>query len=155
MTSQSLFDPQSYLSATINEPTTRRPPIPAGLILPGIITAVTARPWQGKKDSTKSGIAMDVAIEVDVSSVPQLSGSGFTSVKLTDGIMLDLTESDMIDNSAGKNGKMRRYREALNMNKPGEAFSFQAMVGRPIKVKVKHEEYEGELLDKVDSVVRA
>ncbi len=69
--------------------------------------------------------------------------------------MLDLNESGSIDWGKGRNGALRRWREALDMNKPGEAFSIRQMVGRPILVKIKHRSYQGELYEEVDSVSKA
>ena len=143
----SQFDPQSFLDATITEVSAKRQPLPAGQDFVGTIKDVKPRAWQGKKDPSQSGIAMDVQIEI-----PQDSGP---AVLLTDGIMLDTTEGGAIDLAPGRNGKLRRYREALDMNTAGQAFSFRAMIGRLIKVKIKHEVYEGEVYDRVDGVAKA
>lgn len=153
----STFDPQSFLDASISEPSIKRPPLPAGSDFTGIITDIIPRPWVGKKDPSKSGIAMDVKIDIDLSGYPNEKAAlgGIEKITLQDGIMLDTTPSGSIDNGPGKNAKLRRYREAVDMNKPGDVFSFRAMIGRPIKVKIKHEAYEGEMYDKVDSVARA
>jgi len=148
------FDPASFLDATITEPTTKRNPLPAGMDFVGIIGEPKSRTWQGKKDPTQSGIVVDVPIEIDMSAYPNVK-IGATRVILTDGIMLDTTEDGAIDNSPGKNGKLRRYREALGMNQAGVPFSFRAIQGRQIRVKIKHEVYEGDIYDKVDSVAKA
>jgi hypothetical protein len=148
------FDPASFLDATITEPTTKRNPLPAGMDFVGIIGEPKSRTWQGKKDPTQSGIVVDVPIEIDMSAYPNVK-IGATRFILTDGIMLDTTEDGAIDNSPGKNGKLRRYREALGMNQAGVPFSFRAIQGRQIRVKIKHEVYEGDIYDKVDSVAKA
>lgn len=151
-----IFDPASYLEAALTEPSTRRPPLPAGRDFVGFISTVTSRSWQGKKDPSKSGIAVDVSITLDLTAYPDLGEAykGINQVILIDGVMLDLTEGGMIDNSPGKNGKLRRYREALDMNKPGVPFSWNQAVGHQILVKISHRTYEGELYDEVDSVAR-
>ena len=41
------------------------------------------------------------------------------------------------------------------MNTAGQAFSFRAMIGRLIKVKIAHEIYEGEVYDRVGAVAKA
>jgi hypothetical protein len=153
----STFNPEAFLDATITEPSTKRPPLPAGRDFVGIIGETKSRSWQGKKDPTQSGIVIDVPVTIDLTAYPDLGEAykGAKQVVLTDGIMLDLTEGGSIDNGPGKNGKLRRYREALNMNKAGDAFSFRAMSGRQIKVKVSHREYGGELFDQIESVARA
>jgi len=149
----SSFDPNAFLDATITEPTVKRSPLPAGQDFVGTIGAVKMRTWQGKADPTKSGIVADVPIVIDLSAYPDQKSTA--TVTLTDGIMLDLTDGGMIDNGKGKNGKLRRYREALDMNKPGDTFSFRAMEGRLIKVKISHRTYEGDIFDQVDSVAKA
>lgn len=148
------FDPASFLDATISEPTTRRNPLPAGRDFAGVIGEPQSRTWQGKADPTKSGVVVDVPIEIDMAAYPDVK-IGATKVVLKDGIMLDLTADGAIDNSPGKNGKLRRYREALGMNAPGTPFSFRAIQGRQIKVKIKHRTYEGDIFDEVDSVAKA
>lgn len=153
----SSFDPAIFLDAAITEPSTRRPPLPQGREFIGIIGEVKSRTWQGKQDPTKSGIAIDVPVAIDPKAYPDLGEAymGINQIVLNDSIMLDLTENNNIDNSPGKNGKLRRYREALNMNKPGDSFSFRAMQGRQIRVRVKHREYQGDMFDEIDAVAKA
>lgn len=152
----SAFNPDLFLAATTTEASTKRLPIPAGRDLTGVIGDLKPRQWQGKKDPTQSGIAVDVPIRIDLTQYPELREQiGADFVTLTDGIMLDTTEAGTIDFSPGKNAKLRRYREALGMNQPGTPFSLIAMQGRFIKVKIKHETYEGEIYDKIDSVAKA
>jgi hypothetical protein len=151
------FDPSSFLDASITEPTTKRLALPAGMDFVGTIGEPKARTWQGKTDPSKGGVVVDVPVEIDMSQYPQIAeqiGSN-GKITLTDGIMLDMTQAGGIDNSPGKNGKLRRYREALGMNNPGEAFSFRGMQGRMIRVKIKHDTYEGEIYDRIDSVAKA
>jgi hypothetical protein len=153
----SAFDPATFLDATISEPSVKRPPLPAGRDFVGIIGEVKSRSWQGKQDPTKSGIAIDVPVTIDLTAYPDL-GEKYAATKqvvLSDSIMLDLTESGSIDNSPGRNGKLRRYREALNMNKPGDSFSFRAMQGRQVKVRISHREYQGDVFDQIETVARA
>ena len=152
----SQFDPATFLDATTTEASTRRNPIPAGLDLAGVLGEVKARTWQGTKDPSKSGVVMDVPVEIDLNAYPDVMKQvGVPKVTITDGIMLDLTEAGTIDFSPGKNGKLRRYREALGMNKAGEVFSFRMMQGRQIKVKISHRTYEGDVFDQIDSVAKS
>lgn len=150
-----IFDPTSFLNATTTEASLKRPPLPAGSDFVGVITALEPRTWQGKKDPTKSGVALDATIEIDMAAYPGVEAGGATRVVISDSIMLDLTDGGTIDYSPGKNGKLRRYREALGLNTPGAVFSPQMMVGRPIKVKISHREYEGELYDQIEAVTKA
>lgn len=150
------FDPAAFLDTTYTESNTKRNPIPSGTDIVGVIGEPKARVWQGKADPTKSGTVVDVPIEIDLSSYPDLQTKvGVPKVTLVDGIMLDQTEGGMLDFSPGKNSKLRRYREALGLNKSGEAFSFRMMQGRTIRVKVSHRTYEGDIFDQVDSVAKA
>ena len=150
------FDPSSFLDATITEPTIKRPPIAAGTELIGTITDVVSREWVGKADPTKSGVAVDLKIEVDLFAYPDLLASvGVPKLFLQDGIMLDLTPAKTIDTAPGKNGKLRRYRDALGMNKAGEAFSFRMMTGRMIRVKLGHREDQGDICEEVAAVAKA
>ncbi len=77
-----------------------------------------------------------------------------STLTLTDGIMLDITDQGTLDTGPGKNGNLRRYRDALDMNKPGETFRARAMQGRPIRVKITHEIYLGEAVERIDGVAR-
>jgi len=150
------FDPSLFLDATITEASTKRLPLPAGMDFTGIISNVESRAWTGKKDPSQGGIVVDVTVEIDLEAYPDTKAQvGAPKVTMKDGIMLDLTPAGTIDTAPGKNGKLRRYREALGMNEAGVPFSFRAMTGRQIKVKIKHEPYEGEIYDKIDSVSKA
>jgi hypothetical protein len=150
------FDPSMFLDATITEASVKRLPLPAGMDFVGTIDNVESRAWTSSKDPSKSGIVIDATISIDLNAYPDVKAAvgGADKVTMKDGIMLDLTPGGTIDTAPGKNGKLRRYREALGMNTPGEAFSFRAMTGRQIKVKIKHEPYEGEIYDKIDSVAK-
>lgn len=155
MNAASQFDPSTFLDATTTEALVRRPPLPAGSTVIGTIGEPVTRSWQGKQDPTKSGIAVDFNIDVDLTAYPDLQKIvGADKVVLKDGIMLDLNEGGMIDWSIGKNGKLRRYREALDMNVAGQPFSIRQMQGRRLLVKIKHRPYEGEMFEEVDSVAK-
>lgn len=152
----SVFDPNSFLDATTTEASVKRPPIPAGTDLVAVIVKQVGRAWTGKKDPTQSGVAVDLTLEFDLTQNPSIQKLvGIDKVLIQDGIMLDRTESGAIDYSPGKNGKLRRYREALGLNTPGQSFSMRMMEGRLIRAKIKHESYEGDIYDKIDSVSKA
>jgi hypothetical protein len=154
MNTESQFDPAQFLDATTSEASVRRPPLPSGLVLTGLIQDLQMRKVQGKKDPSKDYLFMDVKILVQVPHDLQSQGQP-PEVTFTDGVSLDTTPSGGLDMSPGKNGKLRRYRESLDMNTPGVAFSPRQMIGRQIAVKIKHEPFEGEMYDRVDSVVKA
>lgn len=151
----SSFDPATFLDATLTEPTEKRPPLPVGDYT-AVIGAVTARTWQGKQDATKSGIAWDIPLTIDVPAEIQVQLKMDTStLTLKDSVMLDLTENGTIDNAPGKNRRLRAYREATDMNKPGDVFSARKMEGRVITVKISHDMWEGQPVEKVSGVVAA
>ena len=105
---------------------------------------------------TKSGIAWDIPLSVEIPAEVQASLKLTQSnLTMTDSIMLDITESGTIDNSPGKNRKLRMYRDAIDMNKPGDVFSARKMTGKIIRVKVSHDLYEGQPIERIDGVVRA
>lgn len=147
------FDPSVFLDATVSEPSIRRPPLPAGTELIGIIGEPKASGGQQKADPSKSWTRVDLPIEFDLASRPELQAIvGVPKLVITDGVMIDLTPANTIDNSPGKNGKMRRYREALSLNTQGVNFSWRMVQGRMIKVKIKHRVYENEIFEDIDSV---
>lgn len=149
------FDPETFLHATTTEASTRRPPIPAGLDFVGTIGEVKAEAWQSR-DGTKSGMKFNIPLRLDLTSNPEvMKACGTDAVTLTDSVMLDLTSGGTIDYSPGKNSKLRRYRDALDLNKAGEPFSPAMFQGRLIRAKIKHDLYEGEVYDKIDSVAKA
>lgn len=153
----SQFDPAAYLDATTSEASTRRPPLPVKDFI-GTIGEVKSRSgsFQDKKTGEqKSYVALDIPVEIDISSDPELvKVQGTSKVTLTDGLFLDLTPAGLIDYAPGKNNKLRRYREATGQNVAGQPFSPRMLSGRPVRVKIKHEPYEGENYDKIDSVAK-
>lgn len=155
--SDSMFDPTQFLDASTDQPSTRRPPLPAGRVLVGVIGEIKMSEWTKKDDPSKNGVKADVPIEFDLTAYPDLiaqQGGSVTKVILSDSIMLDLTPDKKIDWSPGKNNKIRRYREALDMNKPGDVWSFRAMIGRPIAAKIGHRTWQNELFDQIEDVAR-
>lgn len=151
----SIFDPTAYLDATLEAPTEKRPPLPVGDYT-AVIGEVTARAWQGKKDPSKSGIAWDVPLTLEIPADIQASlGLSTATLQLTDSVMLDLTDGGLIDNGPGRNRRLRMYREAVDLNKAGDTFSARLMQGKVVKVKLSHEEWEGNIQERVAGVVKA
>lgn len=151
------FDPATFLDQETDQPLVRRPPLPIQDYI-GIIGVPTTRTWVSPNDSTKSGYAVDFPIVLDIpGDVQEQLGLTTNTITVKGGVMLDLTPDGSIDWSAGKNGATRRYREALDMNKSGDTFSFRRMEGRAIRVKIKHREYppgSGEFFEDVDQVAK-
>lgn len=151
--SDSAFDPASFLDATVAEPNTRRPPLPVG-DYQATISDLKASNWQKKDDPSKQGAMFTAVLKIHVTDATIQAAIGTDSVTLSDTIFLDTTPSGGLDNAPGKNGSLRRYREALDMNKAGIPFVARQMIGRTLKVKIKHEPYNGEMQDRIDGVAR-
>ncbi|MDE2097536.1 MAG: hypothetical protein KGL39_09845 [Patescibacteria group bacterium] len=153
--STSLFDPQSFLDAQLTEPSEKRPPLPVGDYT-AVIGDIEARAWQGKKDPSKSGIAWDIPLAIEIPlDIQSALGLNQPTLSLRDSVMLDLTDNGMIDNAPGKNRRLRMYREATDMNKPGDIFSARKMVGKVVRVKISHDLWEGQPIERVDGVIKA
>jgi len=143
------FDPQSFLDASITEANdTKVIPVPVGEYL-GVIEKVTPRQWQSK-DGTQSGIAIDIIWLIEDQDVKTFLGRD--EVKCKQGIMFDMLPSGALDMSKGKNIGLGRLREAVGMNKPGQAFSFQSLPGLSAKVSVKHRLVEDDTFAEVKGV---
>lgn len=152
----SQFDPSQFLDAQTTEAGIKRQPIPAGLVLQGTVKEIKAETWAKKDDPSKNGMKFNVSVEVDLTAYPEVQAQvGMDKVTLQDSIMLDIKPTGEIDWSPGKNGKFRRYREALGLNTPGQPFSARMMEGRVLGVKISHREYQGEMFDQIDSPVKA
>ena len=154
------FDPTAFLDLPVDAPLERRSPIPAQDYL-AIIQEVNARQWQSKDKtnsdgSPKTGIVYDVTLAVQVPpEVKAAANLSMDTLTMRDSIMLDLNDQGGIDTAPGRNRALRAYREALDMNKPGEIFRAREMAGRLIRVRVKHEEYQGNIQERVDGVAKA
>lgn len=153
----SAFDVSTFLDATTTDALSRRPPIPAGTELLGIIGEPKARQSQGKKDPTQTFTFLDLPVEFDLNQIPAVREAvGQDKVTLTYGFMVDITPSGALDTSAGKNGRLRQLREALDMNKAGQTFNIRMLQGRQARFKISHRvnELDGEIYDQVDSVAK-
>ena len=161
MNETSAFDPQAFLDAQTTEAASRRMPLPIenpvagdGLYT-GVIGEPSLRPWQGKKDPTKSGLALDFTVTIDVPQALQDALKCGPQVSLRESIMLDMTpDGKGLDWGPGKNRRAGIYREATGLNVAGQPFSFRMLQGRPVKVKIAHEVYNGDILDKVATVLK-
>lgn len=150
----SAFDPASFLHATTTDSFERRPPLPVGDYT-AVIGEISARSWQGKADPSKSGIAYDVPLTLEIPAhIQSEMGIELSTLQLKDSIMLDLTPQGTIDSAPGKNRGLRMYREATDLNKKGEPFSAPMLTGKVVLVKIAHEEYEGNLMERVKGVAR-
>jgi hypothetical protein len=161
----SQFDPSLYLDAQVDTPNVKRPPLPKenpatndhyyiGVI--GEIKMSSGTISKGEKMG-QPWLAASVPITIEV---PQQVQDALNlkldkgTIVLTDFVMIDLTPHGTIDNSVGRNRRQRQYREALDLNKPGDVWSWRKASGQVIKVGIDHEMYNGEVQDKIGAVLR-
>ena len=152
------FDPTAFLTMPTTEESVKRPPIAAGDYF-AVIKELKSETWQSKDKvdpgtgKLKSGIKLIPVLALDV---PQAEATRVglmqPTLELTDSIMLELNSAGTIDYSPGKNGALRRYRDATDLNKKGETFFPQLMVGKMVKVKIGHREYNGDLFEQIEGV---
>jgi len=154
------FDPQKFLDAQQTEVNERRPLIPAenpddanGLYTAVIGEIKTDSGVIGKGDQTgQPWISMVIPLKLQFS--PQIQALGLPpEFQLTDRAFLDLTPQGGLDNSKGKNRAQKNYRDATGMNNPGEPFAWRMLQGRTVKVKLAHELYEGNIVEKVAQIL--
>lgn len=148
------FDPEAFLDLPVEVPFEKRPPLPVGDYT-ATIQEVKARPWQGKTDTTKSGMAYDLVLVLEIpEAVRATTGLTQPTLTLKDSVMLDLTENGALDTAPGRNRRLMNYREALDMNKTGEVFRARNMAGRILRVKVSHEIYNDAPVERVAGVAK-
>lgn len=145
----SAFDPQAFLDSSVTEANdTKVIPVPMGDYL-GVIEKIVPRQWTSK-DHTSSGLALDITWIVEDEDVKAFLGRDTVTVK--QGLMLDVLPSGQLDMSKGKNIGLGRLREAVGLNTPGQAFSFQQLPGMMAKVSVKHRLVEDDTFAEVKAV---
>jgi hypothetical protein len=148
------------MNVEIDQPLVRRPPLPPGDYV-ATIGEVKAEQWQSTKDpnNPKTGMRYVVPLTLEVPAEVQTKlGTADdpypATVKLSDTVMLDLNEGGTLDLSVGKNGGLRRWREACDLNKKGDTFSPRKMQGRMILVKLGHDLYNGEVQERIGGVTK-
>lgn len=158
----SMFDPNAFLDLEITEAFERRPALPVR-DYPTLIQEVAARQWTSKdkyndNGTLKSGVAYDLTLVVQVPlDIKEQIGLKTDTLTIKDSVMVDLNANGGLDTSPGANRQLRNYREALDMNKPGQAFRAREMAGRMVLLRIKHEEYpvgSGNLQEKPASVAK-
>lgn len=131
-----MFDPNAFLQQTTSEAgSIITVPIPVGEYV-AVVEKVDARPWQGKDDPSKSGIAIDITYNIDDAKVKEVLGR--PKVTITQGIMVDLTETGQLDMGVGRNVQLNRVREATGLNVKGNPFAPSMFTGKVVKVSVGH-----------------
>ena len=138
------FNPEAYLDAPLDKPLERRLPL-SPTDYTGVIQDAKIVPWQSKDkfDETTgmplAGIRAELKVSLEIPEAERtrvnLTQPTFTII---DSMMLDLTPTKAIDDSPGRNSRLRMYREATDQNKPGESFTIRKLIGKAIRVKLGH-----------------
>ncbi len=131
------FDPNTFLDMTLTDAnSTVSTPVPEGEYI-GIVSGdPEVRPWQGRKDPTKSGLALDITWDIDDANVKALLQRDRVTVK--QGIMLDLIVRAGRDSGTGRNVSLGRLRDAVGLNQAGQPFNFRMLAGKVAKIAIKH-----------------
>lgn len=148
--SESAFDPNLLLAATVTEVNEKRnllpvdnPASPDGFYT-AVIDKLTPKTGTiGKGDRIgQPWMMVGVAMKIEVPQQLQDALKLPPTITLSDSCFLDLTPAGGMDNAPGRNRRQRDYRIALDMNKPGDVWSWERAVGRPLKVKITHKPIE-------------
>ena len=158
----SAFDPSVFLDVEQTEVNERRPLLPVenpadsnGCYMAVIGELKHSGGIMEKGDKVGQPWA-SVVIPLRIQVPPEVQTLGLNpELTVTDRAFIDLTPQGGIDNSKGKNRRQKDYRDALGMNVPGEPFSWRRVQGRPVKVKIKHREYQGILSEEVTVILPA
>lgn len=143
------FNPESFLEATFTDSTSSElAPVPAGEY---IATIKSVTPKGGEKDG-RPWAKLDVAFTIDDPIVVEELGRVPTVFY---GVFLDLDANGNIDQRPNKNINVGRLREAVDLNKKGDAFTFNMMVGKQVKVKVDHRIWQDKPQAEVKAVTKA
>lgn len=146
-----MFDAQAFLESTVTEANdTKVVPVPQGEYT-GLIDKLEAGQWQSK-DGTKSGFKISVTWAIDNPEVKAFLGRDNVTVRQD--IMLDVLEDGRLDTSKGKNVGLGRLREAVDLNQPGQPFSFNMLPGRVARIGVTHRVYNDDTFAEVKTVAR-
>lgn len=127
------FDVSSFLAQTITEANdTKIVNVPPGEYN-ATIKNVEVKQWTAK-DGSSAGLKLAFMASIDDPAVTVVTGRAPTNVKAE--LMLDLTDAGNLDNGKGKNVRLGKLREAVRQNTPGAPFSFLALEGQMVKVKI-------------------
>ena len=146
------FDPTTFMNQTVDEALdTKVVPCPVGEYL-GLAEKVDIKQWAAK-DGSSSGLKLVILWEIQDENVKQLLGR--QKVVVPQEQMLDLTDTGALDLGKGKNVGLGRIREALDLNTPGQPFSFPMIQGRVAKVAVTHRAAGEDLFNEIKKIAKA
>lgn len=149
------FDPAVFLNQQFEGANdTKITPCPVGEY-PALSDKVDVVKWQKKDDPSTNGLKLVILWDIQDDGVKQLLGRD--KVLVPQDVMLDLTDTGELDMGSGKNVRLGRLREAVNLNTPGQPFSFGALRGQLAKVNVSHRTGKSpeDIFSEVDRVTAA
>lgn len=120
----------------------------------GVIDSLKAEQFPGVKDPSKTYTKVKFGIAVQDPGVQALLKRD--KIVVFHDFLLEMTEDGSgIDMGEGKNVGLGRIREATGLNTPGQEWNFGMFVGRPLKVHIEHEVYNGEAYAKATKVAKS
>lgn len=153
----SVFDPNEFLHSRTTEAFTRRPPLPAGTELLGVIGEPRVQKYS-KKDGSGDFYKLFLPITLDLSTNPEVRAFVHQdTVVITDNMFLDIAEDGRgLDTTPGRNVRLGIYRAATGLNEPGTEFGPDMLQGRTVRVRIKQEpDQNGEARDAIGQVSAA
>lgn len=162
MNAPSAFDPAAFLDAQQTEENTKRPALPPenpedpnGLYMAVIGEIKSTAGTISKGDRIgQPWVGMVIPLKLQIPASVQALGIP-AELTLTDRAFLDLTPQGGLDNGIGKNRAQKSYRDATDTNVAGEAFSWRMLQGRTVKVKVVHELYNEQIVEKPAAILHS
>lgn len=133
-----MFSPETFMNAVFTEANaTTLQPCPAGEF-PATVSEIKAASGTISKGERagEPWARLDVTWEIQDPSVADQLGR--KSVKVRQGVMLDLTAEGGLDMSKDRNVNLGRLRDAVGLNQPGQPFSPNMLIGRGGRVSVQH-----------------
>lgn len=133
----SLFDPSTFLDSSAGGPlSTERLLVPAGVYSNAYISDVTPKEGTiGEGDRAgQPWVSINFIWVIDDNELRQKMDRA--EVKVTQSVMLDLTEDGQLDTGKGKNVRLGKLRKALGIN-DGDV-QWRKFIGIPATIQIAH-----------------
>lgn len=129
----SIFDPATFMDQGTSEAGSTQAPIVEPGEYPGVIDKVEPKVITSKKDG-RDFIILEVTWKLQA---PDFEKAFSRQPTVRQSLFLDMA-GNQLDMAKGKNVPLNKLRDALGMNKQGQAFKFNMLLGAgPAKVMVK------------------
>ena len=142
------FDAEAFLNQTIDAPLKEEP----DLIPPGEYEAVIDKVGARAPKDNDSGVNVSILWEI---TDPELKAQmGRPKIIVPQFMFCELDENGRLATGGDKNWRLGQIREAVGQNKTG-AWHVQQLLGAgPARIRVKHNDYQGNVSAQVDRVVK-